>query len=268
MQTIGERLEEARKRKGISIREAAEATKVRGDYLHKFESNQFDINLPDIYVRGFLRNYAGYLGLPSEKIVNDYNALGHSSPAKPKGLNREIYGRMELSVSSAKDSGREDDDLPAAGGSRDDDDAENPATFKPKPSALPYVDKALIIKASVLLAAVVALVLLTVFGIRAIRGGGDEPTPPTDTTQAVATDPTIIVHALDTVRVKLVEVGSGVEIFQGSITRGDARTFPKNGALYLTADRLENVEVEIDGVRYNLTAETNGLRGRQRVQVP
>ena len=44
MQTIGERLEEARKRKGISIREAAENTKIRGDYLQKFEANTFDID--------------------------------------------------------------------------------------------------------------------------------------------------------------------------------------------------------------------------------
>ena len=71
MQTIGERLEEARKRKGISIREAAEATKIRGDYLHKFEGNQFDINLPEIYVRGFLRTYATYLKLSSDKINSD-----------------------------------------------------------------------------------------------------------------------------------------------------------------------------------------------------
>ena len=33
MQSIGERLEEARKRKGISLREAAEATKIRSDFL-------------------------------------------------------------------------------------------------------------------------------------------------------------------------------------------------------------------------------------------
>jgi len=52
MQTIGERLEEARKRKGISIREASEATKIRSEYLHKFESNSLDINLPEIYIRG------------------------------------------------------------------------------------------------------------------------------------------------------------------------------------------------------------------------
>ena len=61
MQTLGERLEEARKRKGISIREAAEATKIRGDYLQKFEANSFDFDLPPLYIRGFLRTYAKFL---------------------------------------------------------------------------------------------------------------------------------------------------------------------------------------------------------------
>src|SRR6059036_2860695 len=100
MQTIGERLEEARKRKGISIREAAEATKIRGDYLHKFESNQFDIKLPEIYIRGFLRTYATYLKVPGDKIVNDYNGLGLGDAKSQRGINREIYGRMDLSVGS------------------------------------------------------------------------------------------------------------------------------------------------------------------------
>ena len=101
MQSIGERLEEARKRKGISIREAAEATKIRGDYLHKFENNQYDIKLPEIYVRGFLRTYANYLKLPGEKIINDYNGLGHHE-SKQRSLNREVYGRMDISHSSGK----------------------------------------------------------------------------------------------------------------------------------------------------------------------
>jgi len=35
---IGQKLEEARNRKGISIREASESTKIRGDYLSAFES--------------------------------------------------------------------------------------------------------------------------------------------------------------------------------------------------------------------------------------
>src|SRR5688572_17484715 len=102
MQTIGERLEEARKKKGISIREAAEATKIRGDYLQRFESNEFDIGLTEIYTRGFLRNYATFLKLPSDRIINDYAALGRSD-ARPRQPSREIYGRMDISVASAAD---------------------------------------------------------------------------------------------------------------------------------------------------------------------
>ncbi len=103
MQTIGERLEEARKRKGISIREASEATKIRGEYLYKFESNQFDLKLPDIYLRGFLRLYANFLKLPGDKIVNDYQALGLGEGGRPgpKPLSREIYGKMEITHASA-----------------------------------------------------------------------------------------------------------------------------------------------------------------------
>ena len=40
---IGQKLEEARNRKGISLREASESTKIRGDYLTAFESSSFDI---------------------------------------------------------------------------------------------------------------------------------------------------------------------------------------------------------------------------------
>jgi transcriptional regulator with XRE-family HTH domain len=96
MQTIGERLEEARKRKGISIREAAEATKIRGDYLHKMESNSFDLNLPEIYIRGFLRNYAVYLKINADKLLADYKSLAPNEGRLPRRDNREIYGRMDL----------------------------------------------------------------------------------------------------------------------------------------------------------------------------
>src|SRR5688572_14310444 len=99
MQTIGERLEEARKKKGISIREAAEATKIRGDYLQKFESNHFDIGLTEIYTRGFLRTYANFLKLPADRILNDYAALGRGD-VRPRTPNREVYGRMDITVAS------------------------------------------------------------------------------------------------------------------------------------------------------------------------
>src|SRR5580700_6795703 len=100
MQTIGERLEDARKKRGISIREAAEATKIRGEYLQKFEGNQFEIGLTEIYTRGFLRGYANYLRIPADRLLNDYSALRGGEP-RVRQPSREVYGRMDVAISSA-----------------------------------------------------------------------------------------------------------------------------------------------------------------------
>ena len=82
---IGQKLEEARNRKGISLREASESTKIRGDYLSSFEAGNFDINLPEVYLRGFIRLYARYLDLDQDAVVADLEIeLGNSSSRNSK----------------------------------------------------------------------------------------------------------------------------------------------------------------------------------------
>ena len=68
---LGQKLEDARNRKGISIREATESTKIRSDYLSSFESGDFDINLPEVYLRGFVRLYSRFLGLDQEAVMSE-----------------------------------------------------------------------------------------------------------------------------------------------------------------------------------------------------
>ena len=88
---IGQKLEEARNRKGISIREASESTKIRGDYLNSFESGNFDLKLPEVYLRGFIRVYARFLGIDPESAVSDLNIeLG----IKPNKTNRKNLGTI------------------------------------------------------------------------------------------------------------------------------------------------------------------------------
>lgn len=97
MQNIGEKLEDARKRNGISIREASEATKIRADFLIDFENNRFDQDLPDIYKRGFIRIYAKFLGLDDEKMLADFAAAqlgGYSSGATRR--ERSQLGEVEV----------------------------------------------------------------------------------------------------------------------------------------------------------------------------
>jgi cytoskeleton protein RodZ len=236
MQTIGERLEEARKRKGISIREASEATKIRSDYLHKLESNSFDLNLPEIYIRGFLRSYAVYLKVNSEKIVADYKALAPNEGRGSRRDNRETYGRMDLTQAA-----RPAPETPAAAAP-----AEAPApppqqarpSFPPPGGVMP-MDPSLLIKGGIILAALVFIVVI-IFGIKALSGGSSKT--PSGQIRAAAQQ-SITLTALDTVRVKLVQELDGAELFQGTLIKGESRTFPKRGSLWLTATALENVRL-------------------------
>ena len=101
MQTLGERLEEARKRKGISVREAAETTKIRGDYLQKFEANSFDFDLPPLYIRGFLRTYAKFLELDPQRLVAEFDTLMVDEGRAPRRETRENYGRVDFGANES-----------------------------------------------------------------------------------------------------------------------------------------------------------------------
>jgi transcriptional regulator with XRE-family HTH domain len=257
MQTIGERLEEARKRKGISIREAAEATKIRGEYLHKLESNSFDLNLPEIYIRGFLRNYAVYLKLNADKIIADYKTLAPNEGRSSRREDREVYGRLDLSQTARQAA----EAAPAAAGTEASAAAPAPArpSFPASAGAgTAPIDPALLIKGGIAVVALVFVVAI-IFGIRAISSG---PAKPAAEIKASAQQ-TITLIARDTVRVKLVQELDGAELFQGTLIKGEPRTFTKRGSLLLTATALQNVDIEINGKH-----QPNPYSGYDRVQIP
>ncbi len=276
MQTIGERLEEARKRKGISIREAAEATKIRGDYIQKFENNQFDINLSDIYVRGFLRNYCTLLKLPADRILSDFRSLGHGSEGKPKTPSREVFGRMELTHASASGSSKSaKDDLGPEPTPASAEDNPNTRTFSRIGTSLPtgtFIDQRLIFKAGGLLLAVV-VVLLLIWGIRSVTSTTTHtPTGGSERTMRPAVDERLITFiALDTIQLKVAlkrndQDVTGEELFSGTLQRGESKVLPRRGALYLWSNQLENVEVEAEGTKMRPAA--HNFRGNQRILLP
>ena len=259
MQSIGERLEEARKKKGISLREAAEATKIRGDYLTQFENNRFDINLTEIYVRGFLRSYANYLKLSGDKILNDYASLGRGD-GRPRQPSREIYGRMDVSIASAEDRG----DAAAA------EEVAAPQVAHRQPavsrgtnvSAGPAIDPALLFKAGKWIA-IFAILLLFIWGLKAIFDGGKSNTaahnPPATASKSAAVpvaEKIITLVALDPVRVTVVarndDDSEGAEIFRGTMVRGQTQDipWPGVGSLFIKANKGENLQIEYKGKRY------------------
>ncbi len=255
MQSIGERLEEARKRKGISIREAAEATKIRGEYLHKFESNQYDIKLPEIYVRGFLRTYANYLKLPGDKIINDYNGLGLHE-AKQRSLSREVYGRMDLSISNAKaekNSKEPGSDTAAAESASSSESAtRNPATFVPQGGGSAIsIDKKLLIKFGAIAA---AIILVLVVGLWALfgRGGSSKPsaTPGEIWLKPTEGEAYFSLVAKGPVTVTVTSVRDGNTLYKGTIPLGDTRMIPRRGHARVVASPAQNLEFNFGGTPY------------------
>ena len=67
--TLPERLYAARERKGVDLYRAERDTKIRARYLAALERGEYGELGGDVYIKGFLRNYAMYLGLDAEEVV-------------------------------------------------------------------------------------------------------------------------------------------------------------------------------------------------------
>ena len=263
MQTIGERLEEARKKKGISIREAAEATKIRGEYLQKFEGNQFDIGLTDIYTRGFLRGYANYLSIPSDRLLNDFTALRGGEP-RLRQPSREVYGRMDLAISAGDDRA----DAPSEQAAGEQGQRTHQARFQRPGENLPKapaIDPALVFKGGIALVFIIVL-LVAFWIIKTLAGSGPAPAPARATASEISEAPaaapssSVSIVALEPVRIKVVRKADGIELFQGPLQAGEHREYA-NVPLYLTASDLAAVEIEYKGKRY-----PTGHSGHDRIQ--
>jgi cytoskeletal protein RodZ len=70
--TLPERLYAARERKGVDLYRAERDTKIRARYLGALERGDYK-DLPGaVYTKGFLRNYALYLGLDPDEVLDQW----------------------------------------------------------------------------------------------------------------------------------------------------------------------------------------------------
>ena len=72
MGILGDMLRDARESRGISLTEAERATKIRQKYLAALEEDNIAALPSPVYGRGFLRNYAVYLGLNTDEVLELY----------------------------------------------------------------------------------------------------------------------------------------------------------------------------------------------------
>src|SRR6185437_10970964 len=81
MAGLGERFRAAREARGLSLSEVSEQIRIRSVYLAAIEEERWSAIGAPVYIRGFLRTYARFLGLNPEEIVTDFNAVTAPEPA-------------------------------------------------------------------------------------------------------------------------------------------------------------------------------------------
>ncbi len=94
MASFGETLRREREMREITLREISDATKINIRYLEALEQNRFEILPGGLFNKGFIRAYAGYVGLDAEDMVDAYldeiavkDDRGRPAPA-PSGIHR------------------------------------------------------------------------------------------------------------------------------------------------------------------------------------
>jgi cytoskeleton protein RodZ len=75
MAPIGDQLRAARERKGLTLERVADETNIAKRYLAALEAEDFGVFPGDPYAIGFLRNYADYLGLPSDELASAFKNM-------------------------------------------------------------------------------------------------------------------------------------------------------------------------------------------------
>jgi cytoskeletal protein RodZ len=73
--SLGERLRQAREEKGRTLDQASRDTLIASRYLQALEGEDFSIFPGEPYILGFLRNYSEYLGLDVQEQLSLYRAL-------------------------------------------------------------------------------------------------------------------------------------------------------------------------------------------------
>jgi preprotein translocase subunit SecG len=114
--TIGQKLEAARRSKGVSVSEAGQATKILSKFIDAMESDDFGALSAPVYAKSFIRMYAQYLGLDAQPLVDEYAA--QHAPRKKNNLGDEVRQKLAQVDQVPGDSNAGAVAAPAGGGGK------------------------------------------------------------------------------------------------------------------------------------------------------
>lgn len=97
MKEIGEKLKNARESIGVSIEEASEDLKISPSQITDIENGNVE-SFQDVFnLKYFIRDYAKYLGLDKEEIVDDFNEylFDYTSKLSLEDIKSEVKNKKE-----------------------------------------------------------------------------------------------------------------------------------------------------------------------------
>jgi cytoskeletal protein RodZ len=118
---IGRTLEQARKKRGLSLKQVEQATKIRARYLGELERENFGV-LPAVYVQGSLKTYANFLHLDGEAMVRElrrqqepqHEPQDHVEPPRGDYFDRSLIFLGGAVGAESKDRAEDEEDAGAA----------------------------------------------------------------------------------------------------------------------------------------------------------
>ncbi|MDR0755547.1 MAG: helix-turn-helix domain-containing protein [Puniceicoccales bacterium] len=247
--TIGERLQQARQRLGLSLEDIAATLKIRKDVLLKFESNEFDIKLPPVYRKGFFKAYVKLLKLNVPTLLADYEEIvgeiGHSTS----------FSLGQLKLDSPKSVGN--DNKPEI---TELEPGENSARYvRPVPQFVHF---------RLLIIGVVIILVVFICGLYLRCKKEQSPHPMAQDTlpiqDTVASESTIVLTALDTVQVFVRQESDRQRLFAGTLNKNEHHPLTRSGP----------VQISYSEGKFLLIEQANGLHikpqkeGRGWIRVP
>lgn len=220
MVEIGNTLREARRARGLTLEDVEEETKIRKKYIMALEMEQFEVLPGPIYAKAFLKNYAKFLNLNLDEILEAF---------KQKHGGEPVHEEHEKPV------------------------AEKKVKAKRRPQYWLYA-------AAVLIIAVVVVSIIYASGgmgknstavkegeqqntnqIAAPENNGQQQVPAPD--NAVSITGVKVVLNVKSDRSWIQVTVDGREEFQGELAAGESRTFEGNEKIYITLGNAGAVEV-------------------------
>lgn len=81
---VGDLFKTKRQEMNLSLKEVENATSIRMLYLKAIEDGTVDKFLSQVYILGFVKQYASFLGIDGEKVIKDYPLAFNQVVEKPE----------------------------------------------------------------------------------------------------------------------------------------------------------------------------------------